>query len=86
MAEHQQDLVRHAASSRDVVEHVRQVLGSRPVVGTADVAIACNVSMGLIYAWIDEGLIKAVNVGTTDRPYYRIHSQSVVTFLESRQS
>lgn len=54
------------------------------LIGVSDVAGACNVSVHLVYGWIDEGMVQAVNFGSTKRPYWRVYRRSVLALMQSR--
>jgi hypothetical protein len=50
----------------------------------SEVAGVCNVGSRLVLAWLQQGLIEGVNVGSAKKPYFRIYAPSVVKFVEKR--
>jgi hypothetical protein len=73
---------RHADA---LVEAIRKRLGERLVVRPADVAAACDVSLSTVYAWIEEGVVDAVNIGRGGRACWQVLTTSVVAFYERRK-
>jgi len=59
-------------------------LPQREHISVSDVAIAANVSVTLVYAWIEEGLIEAVNIGTGGKNFWKVYRPSVVAFYRKR--
>lgn len=80
--EHQQELFPRETPAH-FLDHVRSRLGNKRSVSVSDVAGTCNVSVTTVYAWIDAGLVEAVNVGIT-RAYYQVYAPSVIAFIEKR--
>jgi hypothetical protein len=68
---------------KNILETIDAKLPRRDWISVSDVAIAANVSVTLVYAWIDEGLVQSVNVGAT-KSYHRIFRPSVIKFYQSR--
>lgn len=50
----------------------------------SEIASACNVSVTMVYAWIQEGRIVAVDVSSKDKAYWQILAASVVGMYRSR--
>lgn len=69
---------------KTVLETIDSKLPGADWVSVSSVAIACNVSVGLVYAWYEEGLIEGVNVGTTSKAYYKILRSSIINFYRKR--
>lgn len=67
-----------------MVSQIRTQFGSRSFVSVSDVAAAINVSCRTVLAWREAGLIEGINVGSGDKPYFRISGPSVVRFFEKR--
>ena len=66
------------------ISELRKRLGHRSFVPLSHVASACDVSCATVKAWIDAGVIDALDISVTSRPYYRIFAPSVVRFYERR--
>ena len=67
------------------VEAIRRRLGERLAVRPADVAAACDVSLSTVYAWIEEGVVEAVNIGRGERASWQVLGSSVVAFYERQK-
>jgi hypothetical protein len=50
----------------------------------SEIAGACNVSVTMVYAWIQEGRIVAVDVSSKDKAYWQILAASVVGMYSKR--
>ena len=79
----------NARAEPKAVSHLLQVyerrLGSKSFLSPAEVATAFSVSITTVYAWIDAGLIEAVNLSSNDnRPRYSVHAESLLKFVQSR--
>jgi hypothetical protein len=59
-------------------------LPNSELVSVSDVATACNVSVTLVYTWIEEGLVHAVNLGSESKTYWKVFRPSVVDFWTRR--
>ena len=70
-------------NARSLYEAVKARLGVKSIVRPVAVASACNVSIGTVYAWIDDGRIEAANVGG-DRAYWQVFAPSVLKFYRER--
>lgn len=79
----QQELFAREAPA-DLLAAVRQRLGGREVVRPSDVSAACNVSIAMVYAWMEEGLIESTNVSAGSKPYYQVFVPSVIRFYAQR--
>jgi len=48
------------------------------------VAAACNISVQTVRNWIDAELVEAVNVGSGDRPFWKVYRPSVLRHMERK--
>ena len=80
----QSELGLPADPSGTMVGQIRTQFGSRSFVSVSDVAAAVNVSCRTVLAWREAGLIEGINVGSGDKPYFRISGPSVLRFSEKR--
>jgi hypothetical protein len=48
----------------------------------SDVACALAVSAEKVRAWIDDGSVESIDIGTDRKPLYRISRESVVELIE----
>ena len=69
---------------KDIMALIEAKLPKSDWVTVSNVALAGNISVGLVYAWIEEGLIEAVNVGVPGRSYYKIYRPTVIAFYHKR--
>ncbi len=74
-----------------MIAEIRRRLGNQRLLSAATVASACDVSVNLIYTWIDTGAIEAVDLSTSTkkrgkRPKacWRIYRPSVIEFFRKR--
>ena len=65
----------------DLMAYFKGRLPAAALLAVSDVASCLNVSTTLIYAWIEAGEVQAVNLGSSDRPYWKIYRQSVLDAL-----
>jgi hypothetical protein len=69
-----------------VDEFVSGRLPAADLVAVSDVAGALNVSADKVRAWIDDGSVAALNIGTARKPLYRVLRMSVVDLVSRRQA
>ena len=83
----QQELIPrpHSAS---FIEAIRSRLPQHDFLRVSDVAAACDVDRSVVYAWIDEGLIDAMNYGgkADGKATYHILRASVINLYERRSN
>lgn len=71
-------------TAQTMVGQIRTQFAHRGFVSVSEVAIACNISCRTVLAWLQQGLVEGLNVGSKEKPYYRIFAPSVVGFFEKR--
>lgn len=73
------------AKARPELSPILRALPQGPLVLVSDVAAALDIDPETVRAWIDEGHVRATNFGSKkDKPYWKIHRESLVSFLSSR--
>ncbi|MBR1609264.1 MAG: helix-turn-helix domain-containing protein [Kiritimatiellae bacterium] len=74
-----------AAKARPELSPILRALPQGPLVLVSDAAVALGVDPETVRAWIDEGLVRATNFGSKkNKPYWKLHRDSLVAFLSSR--
>ena len=74
-----------SAKARPEMASLLRALPQSPLVLVSDVAAALALDPETVRAWIDEGHVRATNFGSKkDKPYWKIHRESLVSFLSSR--
>ncbi|GEM_PF-3557508 len=76
------------ASAREVTSPEMQALVNRlppaEMLAVADVAAALGVGTSTVYGLIQSGELRALNLGTTAKPYYRVFRVSVLCYIKRR--
>ena len=73
-----------AAKARPEMAPLLRVLPQSPLVLVSDAAAALGLDPETVRAWIDEGRVRATNFGSREKPYWKLHRDSLVSFLSSR--
>lgn len=82
----QMDFLDALADARDITCTEMQALVNRlpptEMLAVADVALALGVANATIYALIQSGELKALNLGSAQKPYYRLFRVSVLSYIK----
>ncbi len=82
----QMDFLDALADARDITSTEMQALANRlpptEMLAVADVALALGVANATIYALIQSGELKALNLGSAQKPYYRLFRVSVLSYIK----
>ena len=63
---------------------IRAAIGGKLWQTPPEIATACGVGLTVVYSWMDEGLIEAVNVSAGSKASNKIFAPSVIKFYERR--
>ncbi|HRZ55998.1 MAG TPA: helix-turn-helix domain-containing protein [Candidatus Paceibacterota bacterium] len=79
----QKDLLPREAPEK-VMAFFQARLPHNELLSVVDVAAACNISVQTVRNWIDAELVEAVNVGSGDRPFWKVYRPSVLRHMERK--
>jgi hypothetical protein len=78
----QPELVKMPAAPPSMRDYLRGRLPAKELLNVIDVALACDVCVSKVYLWIDEKMVQAVDIGTTQKPYWKIYRPSVIKLID----
>jgi hypothetical protein len=77
----QPDLLKLPAAP-NMREFLRGRLPHNELLNVSDVAVACDVCVSKVYLWIDERMVDAIDIGTSQKPYWKIYRPSVLKLID----
>lgn len=82
MGKYQQTYLWRDMAKDDFLKRIKERMGSGTEFNVPDVAEIFNVSNTQITAWIDEGLLFAVDIGAKDRKIFRMYPCDIMRRAE----
>lgn len=78
----QPDLVKMPAAPPSMRDYLRGRVPHNELLNVSDVAIACDVCVSKVYLWIETRMVQSVDIGTENKPYWKIYRPSVLKLID----